>query len=241
MTTPLSAPDQAVQDAAIKFARANKRSIIDRLADPAEHPPELEPVAVFMAGSPGAGKTEASIELLAEFADSNVVRIDPDELRGEFPGYTGDNSWLFQPAVSILVDHLLDRVFKQKNSFLLDGTLSNLAVARRNIQRSLRHNRFVQILYVYQQPMQAWEFVKAREISEVRRIRGSDFVDQYFAARNVVNALKAEFGRKIKVDLLLKNMDNSDRKYHAGVQNIDHHIPEQFTRRYVESWVAMST
>lgn len=64
-----------------------------------------------MAGSPGAGKTEASIELLAaaELKGSKALRIDPDELRHEFPSYTGDNSWLFQPAVSVLVDKIHGR------------------------------------------------------------------------------------------------------------------------------------
>lgn len=63
--------------------------------------PEANPVSVFMPGSPGAGKTEASIELLKlKGADgTRVLRIDPDELREDLPGYTGENSWLFQRTV----------------------------------------------------------------------------------------------------------------------------------------------
>ncbi len=30
------------------------------------------------------------------FADTSILRIDPDELRNEFETYTGGNSWLFQ-------------------------------------------------------------------------------------------------------------------------------------------------
>ncbi|MCY1377423.1 hypothetical protein D9M69_649960 [compost metagenome] len=85
----------------------------------------------------------------------------------------------------------------------------------------------MQILYVYQDPLLAWEFVRAREATEGRRIRPEHFVEQYFAARDVVNRLKLEFGKRINVDLLLKSNDNSSRLYKAGVDKIDYHIPER--------------
>lgn len=222
--------EQHIWDEAIAFARSNKKAIGHRLTNKAQYPPEEEPVSVFMAGSPGAGKTEASIALVNLFADTAILRIDPDELRNEFAAYTGGNSWLFQGGVSILVEKILDFAIEQRQSFLLDGTFSNLAVARRNVERSLKRGRFVQILYVYQNPVLAWGFVKAREEAEGRRIRPEHFVDQYFAARDVVNALKLEYGGDVHVDLLLKHIDNSGRLYKAGVDKIDYHIPEQYTR-----------
>lgn len=222
--------EQHIRDEAIAFARSNKKAIGRRLTNKEQYPPEEEPVSVFMAGSPGAGKTEASIALVNLFADTAILRIDPDELRNEFAAYTGGNSWLFQGGVSILVEKILDFAIEQRQSFLLDGTFSNLAVARRNVERSLKRGRFVQILYVYQNPVLAWGFVKAREEAEGRRIRPEHFVDQYFAARDVVNALKLEYGGDVHVDLLLKHIDNSGRLYKAGVDKIDYHIPEQYTR-----------
>ena len=61
-----------------------------------------------MAGSPGAGKTEAAKEIIAQLearpGAPKILRIDPDELRGEFPGYMGSNSWLFQLAASNEID-----------------------------------------------------------------------------------------------------------------------------------------
>jgi len=132
--------------------------------------------------------------------------------------------------VSILVEKILDLAFDQNQSFLLDGTFSSLDIARKNVERSLNKGRFVQILYVYQDPLLAWGFVKAREEAEGRRIRPEHFVDQYFAARDVVNALKLEYGGDVHVDLLLKHIDNSGRLYKAGVDKIDYHIPERHTR-----------
>lgn len=222
--------EQLMRDEAIYFARSNKKAIARRRTDKLLYPPEQDPVSVFMAGSPGAGKTEASIALVNLFADTAILRIDPDELRSEFTDYAGGNAWVFQSGVSILVEKILDCAFDQRQSFVLDGTLSNIDVARRNVERSLGRGRFVQILYVYQNPLLAWEFVKAREEAEGRRIRPEHFVDQYFAACDVVNALKLEYGGNVHVDLLLKHIDNSGRLYKAGVDKIDYHIPERHTR-----------
>ncbi|MCF6263902.1 MAG: zeta toxin family protein [Xanthomonadales bacterium] len=227
----LSTSQQQTQKNALTFARKNKKAIARDFTDKAIYSPEDEPVSVFMAGSPGAGKTEASIALIEDLSAGGmqVLRIDPDELRNHFPEYCGSNSWLFQGAVSILVERIHDLVLKQKQSFLLDGTLSNYDIAARNIARSLKKGRVVQILYVYQKPELAWEFVLARERAEGRKIPVERFIEQYFAARNVVNRLKNEFSEAIGVDLLLKNNDNSNRFYKAGIQQIDPHIPEAYS------------
>ncbi len=229
----LSEEDRLIRDAALEFARAHKKSRCGILTDPSVFLPEVEPVCVFMAGSPGAGKTESSKELIATMEartspPCRVLRIDPDDLRSEFPGYTGSNSWLFQGAVSIWVGRMLDLALEQSQSFLLDGTLSNLAQARQNIKRCLKRHRTVQILYVYQDPVLAWNFVQAREAQEGRHIPPEQFITQYFAAREVVNSLKTEFGTNIALDLLLKPNDASPKLYRAGIDQIDYHVPEKY-------------
>lgn len=230
----LTEQEQQIEAEALAFAKANRRAIAKRLTDKTIYLPEANPVSVFMAGSPGAGKTEASIELLARLDGQAILRIDPDELRSAIPAYTGDNAYLFQRAVSVLVEKIHDLALEQDQSFLLDGTLSNYEVAQKNIARSLGRRRMVQILYVYQEPRQAWEFVQAREAAEGRRIQAEVFIDQYFAAREVVNRLKLEFGSAIQVDLLLKNNDNTNRLYRAGIDQIDSHVPEKYNRADIE-------
>ena len=238
----LSVEEKQIEQDALAFARDNKKTIARRLTDPTRYIPENEPVSVLMAGSPGAGKTETSIELLNLIKKEGIeiLRIDPDELRHEFSAYTGDNSWLFQKGVSVLVEKIHDFALKQKQSFLLDGTLSHYDKAEQNIARSLKKGRVVQILYVYQEPMLAWEFVQSREALEGRRIRPEHFIKQYFAARNVVNRLKEQFGQQIKVDLLFKNTDNSHRWYKAGVDRIDNHIPEKYTSADLEKLLGLN-
>lgn len=232
----LTAEQETIKERALAYARKNKNSIAKAFTDRSKFPSEELPVSVFMAGSPGAGKTEASIELLDQFSNSDmeILRIDPDDLRIHFEEYSGGNSYLFQGAVSVLVDKIHDLALSQKQSFLLDGTLTNYNIAERNIARSLKKGRVVQILYVYQKPELAWEFVRAREAQEGRGILPEDFIDQYFAAREVVNRLKTQFGSDIKVDLLLKNNDNSNRAYKAGIDQIDFHVPERYTRSALE-------
>jgi UDP-N-acetylglucosamine kinase len=229
--------EEKLQRDAVAFAKANKKRIAKEMTDTRRFIQEENPVSVFMAGSPGAGKTEASIALLDSVSRNHgieILRIDPDELRTLLPGYSGNNAWLFQGAVSILVEKIHDMALDQKQSFLLDGTLSNYDVAKKNIERSLKKGRAVQILYVYQEPKQAWKFVQAREAQEGRRINPQDFISQYFAARDVVNRLKAEFGKAVHVDLLLKNNDNSHRLYKAGIDRIDSHVPEKYTAAVIE-------
>lgn len=233
MLRAMGPDDQRIADEALLFAKANKREIAKRLTDTSIYVPEEYPVSIFMAGSPGAGKTEASLEFLARF-EARSVRIDPDVLRAEIPAYTGGNSYLFQRAVSVLVDKLHDQVLKQNQSFLLDGTSANFETVARNIRRSLRRGRFVLILYVYQDPELAWRFVTARQQVEGRNIPLSEFVRQYFSARNVVNRLKIEFGHAVTVDILIKNECGSTRLYKENIQRIDDHVPEIYDQSSLE-------
>lgn len=226
----LSEEEEAIEHKAFTFARSNRQAIANKYTSREVYLPEKDPVSVFMAGSPGAGKTEASKVLIAstDGNDQHILRIDADELRCEFDDYIGANSYLFQKAVSILVERIHDNALKRQQSFILDGTLSNLNKAISNIERSIRKGRFVQIIYVYQHPLQAWKFVQAREIVEGRKILAQTFIEQHFSAWEVVNELKVYFGKKISIDLLLKNIDGSNRVYKANIDRIDNHIGDQY-------------
>ena len=230
------APEE-LERQAISYAKSNRTRIARELTDKNQFPPEARPVSVFMAGSPGAGKTEASKAFLEEIGADNVLRLDPDELRELIPGYTGDNSYLFHRAVSFIVERTLDHAFKNKQSFLLDGTLASYDVAKKNIERSIRKERQVLILFVYQKPELAWEFVEAREKLEGRRILADTFIDQFFASQEVIRELKLKFGSQIQVDLLVKNNKGKTRFYHDNVQAIEHHLDEKFTREDLQSLI----
>jgi predicted ABC-type ATPase len=224
---PMTPEEKFFSDEAAAWAKANRTQIARAIADTVRFPGEEHPVSLFMAGSPGAGKTEAARALVTELGDFLI--IDPDELRGLIPGYSGNNSWLVQDAVSRIVERILDVAFQQRQSFLLDGTLSNHGIARRNVQRCLDKKRLVQLIFVYQEPRQAWAFVQAREETEGRKIPPQRFVDQFFGAREVVQLLKHEFGTDIKIDVVLKNIDGSNRMYHANISDLNLVVPLQYS------------
>jgi UDP-N-acetylglucosamine kinase len=234
MNKDLTSEQQIIKDKANAHANKIKKVFAKEITDKIKFPKEKDPVSVFMAGSPGAGKTEASKALLDNF-DGRVIRIDADEYREQFEDYSGDNSWLFQSAVSILVEKAHDLVIKNSQSFLLDGTLTNYEKAVKNIERSIKRNRMVQILYVYQEPTRAWEFVKAREEVEGRNIPLDRFISQYFEARDCVNRLKGVFDKAIKVDLLIQDRENQQMSYKANIDKIDNYLPEKYTPATLET------
>lgn len=191
------------------------------------------PISVFMAGSPGAGKTESAKNLIAKFSkDKNILHIDPDNLRVEFKSYNGVNSSLFQAATSIIADKMQDFALKQKQSYVFDGTLTNLGRTKENIDRNLNPTmgREVFIVYVYQNPVQAWGFVKEREEKDGRVIPRSAFIDKYFKARENVNFLKKEYGNRIQVDIVVKNLDGADFKYRENIGVVDNYLPEKYSK-----------
>ncbi len=75
----MTAEEKRIEEEALVYAKKHRTAIARRLTDPAIFVSEANPVSVFMAGSPGAGKTEASIELInLKGADgAKVLRIDP--------------------------------------------------------------------------------------------------------------------------------------------------------------------
>ncbi|MEP0175552.1 MAG: zeta toxin family protein [Paraglaciecola sp.] len=227
----LNTKEQNISERAVKFAKKNRTSICRKLTDNTIYLPEQYPVSVFMSGSPGAGKTEASKELVESISDAEtpVLRLDPDELREEFEEYNGSNSYLFQRGIVTLIERALDYIFRNNQSFILDGTLSSYQVAEKNIQRSLDKGRDVLIIFVYQHPKLAWEFVKAREKVEGRKILPEHFIEQFIGSQKVIQELKDKFSKKIKVDLLMKYNDGSTRAYHNNVSSLKPYLKPSYT------------
>ena len=129
--------DEQIAKDAEKYLKENQSKLIDDFIG--EIPPTMKPVSIFMAGSPGAGKTEFSTRLIEEIMGEKgrIVRIDPDEIRTWLPQYIPGKAQIFQKAVSDGVNKIHDYVKSKSISFLLDGTFSEFNRASQNIQLSL--------------------------------------------------------------------------------------------------------
>ena len=141
------------------------------------------PTTLFMAGSPGAGKTEISKRLVPRFKQK-PIRIDADEIRTICPWYTGNNAHVFQDAATKGVHILYDYALKNNINVILDGTFAYNG-ALENIKRSLDRGRKVEIFFVYQDPLQALDFTKKREALEQRRVSREVFTDSFLKQERV--------------------------------------------------------
>jgi UDP-N-acetylglucosamine kinase len=228
--------DEEITTKAIAQAKAMKKKLAKAMID---HLPEEESaVSVFMAGSPGAGKTETAKVMISQFRqehDVEVVHIENDELRKQFEDYKGSNSPLFQRPATLLVEAIHDRALKQKVSFLLDSTLSNFDKAKSNIERSLAKGRYVLIIFVYQEPEQAWCLVKAREKVEGRRVPPEVFVEQFLESQQVVSKLKKLFTNQIDIIFMEKNLDGKREKPYFNITDIDALLGKKYNRASLEA------
>ncbi|MBR7887618.1 zeta toxin family protein [Marinomonas sp. A79] len=231
-----------IKNTAVIYAKSIKKAFAKKVVDPLS--PEEKPVSVFMAGSPGAGKTEVARLIIRDFEDEygvNLVHIENDELRKEFAGYDGHNSPLFQKPATILVEAIHDRALSRSISFVLDSTLASFEKAQKNIERSLAKGRYIQIIFVYQEPEQAWELVKAREKVEGRRVPPEVFVEQFMGSQHVVSKLKHLFNDEINIIFMEKNIYKKDKneKPKFNVADIDVILRKKYNREQLEAIVGL--
>lgn len=224
-----------IKNAAILFAKKNKLKIGETLTDTKLYPPRGMPVSIFMAGSPGAGKTEFSKRLLELFGKTRLkaIRIDGDELRNYFPNYNGKNSKLFQGGISILVEKIHDLALKNQQNLILDGTFWKKDKAIQNIDRSLAKKRLVLVFYIYQPPKVAWNFTKKRELLEGRNIPKYAFIEQFIGAKKTINHVRSKYGKEVTIYFVEKNYEKNTVKQFAEIkqgQLVDQYISNIYTK-----------
>jgi len=226
-----------ISDKALNYIKQNKKVLVKNFCSIEKFPSHAKPYTIFMAGSPGAGKTEYSKAFINELymKDSTVtVRIDPDEIRNFIPWSTDYDIEYYKSAVNKGQEILFDYVQHHNQNVLVDGTLANLDHSRKLIDRALGKRRKVSILYTYQDPVLAWDFTKKRKVIENRSIPKSVFVTSFFDAINNVNILKREFNGNIDLTVIIKNYSNGVEKIHFNVASVDPYIKMKYTMGSLE-------
>lgn len=225
----LTPKEEEIRHQAVLWARkkANRRLVIQKFLDLDDYPSSGNPLVFFMAGSPGAGKTELSKELIKQLDEQGAVhhaRIDPDEVRKELPGYTGKNAYIFQQPVSMLMDDLISFASKNHQSAIVDGTLANMENAEKNIQKIIDRNGKAAIVYVYQDPELAWRFTVEREAVEGRRIEKDTFIKALFSSKDNVDSLKQKFGSDLYILFVEKDYKKGIKNFKINVDDINQYV-----------------
>lgn len=214
---------KSVSEKAIEWVRANKRVIIEHFASDGVCPPSEEPFSIFMAGSPGAGKTESSIaivEMLKKRGDA-IVRIDPDAIRTLIPQYTGSNTDAVKGASFLAVEKLYDYVLKTGKSMILDSTFTPYKKIEGNVRRSVAKGRPTAIIYIDQDPLVAWHFTKEREKVEGRSIPRDFFIRTLFESQENVRKIKEVYGDKVILRVVQKDYVKQTQSVVEDVKFID--------------------
>lgn len=233
-----------ISEQAIDYVKKNHKKIVEDLCPNKMYKPFPSPTSIFMAGSPGAGKTEFSKRFIGPFSTAinkdlrekniphefTMIRIDPDELREMLPGYDGSNSDLFQGAVALAVNKILDYTMHNKINFLLDGTFASERIVKSNIERCIKKSRAINIIYKYQDPVLAWKLTKAREAIEGRKVPIEAFIDDLFQAKYNVNKIKEIYKDKINVTFLEVSYEKNVRKVELNIDNIDNYLKIKYTK-----------
>ena len=215
-------------DKYLDFAQENLEMFLSPLTQFLAPTDDLD--AVFMAGSPGAGKTEVALGLAENY--SNHMVIDADAFRVQFPDYDGSNSSSFQKASSWLVEQSFKHALQEGYSFILDATFAILS-AEKNIKRALKKNYNVSLVYVYQDPKTAWTFTKEREKAEGRLVPKETFINAFFKARENVEKVK-ERHPQITLHIIIKDYQNNISEVYFDAENIRLILPKIYSRQELE-------
>lgn len=227
----LTPEEEKLKSSAKQWVKTNRRKLIAQFCDLKAYPRATHPITIFMAGTPGAGKTEFSISLLEKF-ESAFVRIDADDIREMMRaiGYNGANAELFQDAANKAVNILFDYANKKAGqNVLLDGTFS-YGNWRENVERSIAHGRRIEIYYLYQDPVVAWGYVKERERRHGRVVPFEAFVKSYkLSVINVQRAIK-DFGKYLTVYFAKNDYTKNIESIAVNVEDVEKLLPAQYTR-----------
>ncbi|WP_259048214.1 zeta toxin family protein [Klebsiella sp. BIGb0407] len=142
-----------------------------------------EPIVFFTAGAPACGKSETVKYLLEIYP--NTVRIDPDEFRELFPYYIGSNAENYQKPCTHIISHCYKNSVARRFDIIHDTNFADTDTAIKNIAEAFKKGYWVQIIYVYLDPINAWKHAQRR----VRKILPEVFCHNYFKVRSTIKSV----------------------------------------------------
>ena len=226
------------EEESVAWVKRNKKFIKNRFASIKDYPPDNYPSTIFMAGAPGAGKTEFSKLFIDKFYESEkqkkIVRLDTDEIREIIPGYNGYNASMFQSASALGMEYLIDKVYEDKQNALIDTTFGLRHKAISNVERAIRRNRHITVSYLYQDPQISWGFVKDRTRKGLRYVPKDFYIENFFLARENANEVKRIFKEKVVLSIFVLNENHNIIYYEFDIDNINNYVKIPYTKDWLE-------
>lgn len=222
---------------ALLWAKKNSRSLIRELSAKHNISTESEPTCVFMAGLPGSGKTEFTKRFI-EASGIDFVRIDMDEIASNIIGYLPERANEFREAATLIENKLFDAVLKKKYDFVMDGTFRSKNSIL-GIERALKHNFDVKIIYIFQDPRVAWNYTCAREKVEHRAIDFDGFTQTYYEILENLKKLNNIDSGKFSLDLVIKDKDNNVLKLYKNIKppSIDQFVNIEYNKESLKKYI----
>lgn len=213
-----------------RWAKDHKKAFAKKLIRDSGVAKTDQPAAIFMAGLPGAGKTEFTKSWIIN-SRLKVIRLDMDEIASQIDTYSPRKADKFRKAASVLLSYTYDRVVNGKYDFVMDGTFGG-NVAIQNIERAIKHGYRVKVIYIYQSPKLAWEYTLAREKVEHRAIKLEGFLDSYYRILNNLRKLGNLASELVSIDLVVKDAQNKNGKTvsNISIKDIDNYVNIEYNR-----------
>ena len=219
------------------WIRENKKSFAENFFTKSNAKSIKEPIAIFMAGLPGAGKTELSKNLLLHLP-TGILRLDMDEIAEQIPGYTPQHADEFRKPATTFLNRIYDESLKRKYPIMMDGTFGSKN-AIKNIKRAISHGYIAILLYVYQDPNIAWDFTKARKKVEHRAISEDGFIETYFNLLLNLKTILTDKPDNLYIDAIIKFKDNQNYDYLPDIttQDIDNIVKETYNKDTLRKYI----
>ena len=188
-----------------------------------------------MAGIPGAGKTEFLNRLFGDNTDA--VRIDLDEIVKFFPDYSAERYYKYRAAAFIIVDECVVYCRQHSLNFILDGTFG-FKRAVENIRSALKRHD-VTIVYVWKEPVQAWQLTKDRELVQKRAINREGFIESCERVPSNLVKIRTTFGDKVSIVAFKKNKTNDNFQMTQNINIIDDLLNSRYTSKELENLIQL--
>lgn len=202
------------RDSLFAWAKDNRKRLTREFFAKKKLLPSNEKIAIFMAGSPWAGKTEFINRLLTKDQQSAYYVLDLDKIRSWMPGYKGNYAEKYTRWAIKILEMLFDECVSNSYNFILDGTFTSSEVIDRNIGRLIQKWYKIEVFYIHTQPYLAWIYTLLRGSDDNRRVPLSKFIRFYHLAFENVKLAITKFDGDIKVSIVQKTRDANGNIIH---------------------------